>query len=43
VVVDGNVITSQGPATAMEFAVALVGAVQGADTATKVAEGLLLN
>ncbi len=41
VVSDGNIITSQGPGTAMKFAVALVGRLAGEDVASQVAAGLL--
>uniref|UniRef100_A0ACD5VUU4 Uncharacterized protein n=1 Tax=Avena sativa TaxID=4498 RepID=A0ACD5VUU4_AVESA len=41
VVVDGNVITSRSPGTAMEFAVAVVEKLLGRDEARRVAEGLL--
>uniref|UniRef100_A0A0E0FIH8 DJ-1/PfpI domain-containing protein n=1 Tax=Oryza nivara TaxID=4536 RepID=A0A0E0FIH8_ORYNI len=41
VVVDGNVITSGGTGTAMEFAVAAVEKLLGRDVAQRVAEGLL--
>uniref|UniRef100_A0ACD5VGM4 Uncharacterized protein n=1 Tax=Avena sativa TaxID=4498 RepID=A0ACD5VGM4_AVESA len=41
VVVDGNVITSRGPGTAMEFAVAVVEKLLGRDEARRLAEGLL--
>ena len=40
VVVDGNVITSRGPATSMAFAVELVRALSGDATARRVAEKL---
>lgn len=43
VVRDGNVITSQGPGTAMAFAVELVRALAGDTTAHDVAQGLLLS
>jgi len=36
VVVDGNIITSQGPGTAMEFALAIVEKLIGKDTAGKI-------
>lgn len=42
VVRDGNIITSRGPATAMEFAVELVRAIAGDDAAENTAQGLLL-
>jgi protein DJ-1 len=41
VVQDGNLITSQGPGTAFEFALALVSSLQGAEVAAQV-EGPLL-
>lgn len=41
VVVDGKLITSRGPATALEFALAIVEAVVGADAAKSVAAGVL--
>lgn len=41
VVRDGNIITSRGPATAMEFAVELVRAIAGDAVAEKTAQGLL--
>ena len=42
VVIDGNLITSQGPGTAMEFALALVGLLKGEATKQKLKGGLLL-
>ena len=42
VVVDGNYITSKGPATAMEFALKLVEVLAGENAAKEVAKGLLL-
>ena len=42
VVVDGNCITSQGPGTAMEFAVELVGQLYGPQKKQAVAEPLLM-
>ena len=42
VVVDGRIVTSQGPGTAMEFALALLQAVDGKDAAENVASGLVL-
>ncbi len=42
VVVDGNCITSQGPATAMEFAVELIRRLSGDDKANKIAAALLM-
>lgn len=41
VVKDGNIITSRGPATAMEFGIELLRAIAGDKTAEEVAEGLL--
>jgi len=41
VVIDGNVITSQGPGTAMEFALALVERLAGKKKADEVAGGLV--
>lgn len=41
VVRDGNLVTSRGPATAMEFALALVEALCGRDKAEQVAAGML--
>ena len=41
VTVDGNIITGMGPALAMEFALALVSELKGAEAADAVAEGLL--
>ena len=42
VVKDGNIITSRGPATAMDFAIELVKAIAGDSVAEKTAQGLLL-
>jgi 4-methyl-5(b-hydroxyethyl)-thiazole monophosphate biosynthesis len=42
VVVDGRLITSQGPGTAFEFALAIVEQTQGAPAARAVREGLVL-
>ncbi|NQT93215.1 MAG: DJ-1/PfpI family protein [Lentisphaerae bacterium] len=42
VVKDGNIFTSQGPGTAMEFALALVAAMSGEDAVRKVIPGLVL-
>ncbi len=42
VVQDGNLITSQGPGTAFEFALALITALRGRATADTVAAGLVL-
>lgn len=41
VVVDGNLVTSQGPGTAMEFAFKLVEALYGLDKVKEVNEGVL--
>ena len=41
VVIDGNIITSQGPATAMDFGLALISVLKGKDKAAEIAEGLL--
>lgn len=41
VVMDGNVLTSQGPATAMTFALTLLANLQGYDVAQKIADDLL--
>ena len=43
VVIDGNVMTSQGPATAMCFALTIVEKLKGAETAQALREGLLAN
>ena len=42
VVRDGNIITSKGPGTAMEFALALLMALKGEAAAAEVAAGMLL-
>ena len=42
VVRDGAIVTSQAPGTAMEFALALIDAVDGWQAAEKVAAGLVL-
>lgn len=42
VVEDGNIITSRGPATALEFAIALVARLTDADTAREQAKKLLM-
>ena len=42
VVRDGNIITSKGPGTAMEFALALLMALKGETAAAEVAAGMLL-
>lgn len=43
VVVDGKIVTSQGPGTAFEFAVALVRLIEGKKVASKIEKGLILN
>jgi 4-methyl-5(b-hydroxyethyl)-thiazole monophosphate biosynthesis len=42
VVEDGNIITSQGPGTSFDFALAIVRRLAGAATADAVAKGLVL-
>ena len=42
VVEDGNLITSQGPGTAFEFALKIVEQLTNTETATRVAEGMLV-
>ncbi|MDE5692345.1 MAG: DJ-1/PfpI family protein [Duncaniella sp.] len=42
VVEDGNIITANGPSSAMPFALALVSALRGQETAQSVAQGILL-
>lgn len=42
VVMDGNIITSKGPGTAMEFALALVGILRGKEIEEKLKGGLIL-
>ncbi len=42
IVIDGNCITSQGPGTALEFALTLAEALLGADHVRKVAEPMLV-
>ena len=42
VVIDGKIVTSQGPGTAMAFAVELVRVLAGDDVARQVAEKLLM-
>ncbi len=42
VVVDGQVVTSRGPGTAIQFALAIVGRLVGPDVAKKVASGMLV-
>ena len=41
VVMDGNILTSQGPATAIVFSLTILGNLEGYETAQKVADGLL--
>lgn len=43
VVIDGNIITSKGPGTAMEFALALVGFLKDVETQEKLKGGLILS
>nr|WP_315024762.1 DJ-1 family glyoxalase III [uncultured Aminipila sp.] len=42
VVIDGNFITSKGPGTAMEFAIAIVGVLKGQGTAEKLKKDLVM-
>ena len=42
VVVDGSLITSRGPGTSFDFALAVLEKLQGGETRKKVAEGMLL-
>lgn len=42
VVIDGQIVTSRGPGTAFEFALAIIRLVDGSDAADTVAEGLVL-
>ena len=42
VIVDGKVITSKGPGTAMEFALKLIEILKGEEASRKVREGLIL-
>ena len=42
VVVDGNIVTSQGPGTAMEFALKLIELLEGEKAARAIAGGLVL-
>ncbi len=42
VVIDGKLITSQGPGTAMEFALAIIAAIDGPEAADNVRTGLIL-
>lgn len=41
-VVDGNIVTSRGPSTAVDFALALVGEIAGQDKRSEVAAAMLL-
>ena len=41
VVIDGQIITSQGPGTSIEFALAIVRHLTDADTASRVAQGMV--
>ena len=41
VVIDGNIVTSQAPGTAMQFGLVLVELLKGKDTAEEVREGLV--
>ncbi len=43
VVVDGNLVTSQGPGTAIAFALTLAGMLAGSDVASQVARDMLVN
>lgn len=43
VVIDGNIITSQGPGTAFEFALAIVREAEGATKALQLAKSMLVN
>ena len=43
VVVDGKVITSRGPGTAMEFSIKLLEILKGRETAQRIEKGLILN
>jgi DJ-1 family protein len=40
--IDGAIITSQGPGTAMEFALAIVKAVDGPDASNRIVDGLVI-
>lgn len=42
VVWDGNIVTSQGPGTAMEFALSVIAHIDGKDAAAAVANGLIM-
>lgn len=41
VVIDGNIITSRGPATALEFAISIIEVLRGRDIAEKISKDLL--
>jgi len=41
VVVDGHIITSQGPATAINFALTIIKIIKGVKVATEIADDLL--
>jgi 4-methyl-5(b-hydroxyethyl)-thiazole monophosphate biosynthesis len=41
VVVDGNIITSKGPATAIDFALAIIGALKGSEVEAQIAKDIL--
>jgi len=43
VVVDGNIITSQGPATAIPFALTIIETLKGKDAADEIASGILFS
>ena len=43
VVVDGNIITSRGPATSILFALAIIESLKGKDAADKIADEILFN
>jgi len=42
VVIDGTIITSRGPGTAMDFALVLAGQLMGNDVSTQVAKDMLV-
>jgi 4-methyl-5(b-hydroxyethyl)-thiazole monophosphate biosynthesis len=41
VVTDGNIITSRGPGTAIDFALALVGILKGGEEAERLAKSMV--